>query len=643
MLITEKLNAFYFKITNGIQSNFVLTQAHSLSHSIKMSILYCGAPHFKSAAKQHRQANYNFIKVLNELVDNVIKKGTEIRITTQVDDNQQLQSVSISDNYYLGFQNLDKMGVNNPFNMGYIASTHDDDRETSEFGVGMKAGAVSAANELRAYTRSQNPDGTHYYKEVICDFIRMEAEEDVSASYNPRINEITQSNYEFHHPFARGSTVVLSKIRGSIYPRTTQEKITEDLCKHLSITYSRLILERGVEIKVNGTKVEPAYDFFEDPKCAPFCVEKELHVLEVGGGSREYIMKKTADRTTWQKYGSDNKWHQLSDGESYMAKLVENGYTFVYVPGSCLTLRTTFTLYSDKYHNPAQEFPMTEDALSIYKDNRLYGNKSLFTHNNGIHNYTKHDANFVSKSLGKDLGITYNKEITMNGTNELTMVIKSALEDSKRGFSADTSTGVNAKLCKKAIDCGIIDRSTCPKAKLASMYRQPDASSNSSDDASVSSKPEKKTKPKKQAQAPEPKEPAQVQAPEPKEQVQVQEPEQKEQVQAQVPEPKEQVQAQVPATPATQEQAPEQVQVQAQVPATPATQEQAPEQVQEQEQVPEPKEPEQKPMQNDKALQRTIAIIVRLKELIAEECELSENTLSIIEMALSQAPGLNTK
>ena len=133
------------------------------------------------------------------------------------------------------------------------------------------------------------------------------------------------------------------------------------------------------------------------------------------------------------------------------------------------------------------------------------------------------------------------------------------------------------------------------------MYRQPDASSNSSDDASVSSKPEKKTKPKKQTQ----------------------EPEQKEQVQAQEPEQKEQVQAQVPATPATQEQASEQEQVQVQ--------------------APEPKEPEHKPMQNDRALQRTIAIIVRLKELIAEECELSENTLSIIEMALSQAPGLNTK
>ena len=124
-----------------------------------MSILNTGAPHFKSVMKQHRHANYTLAKVLNEFIDNIIKKTDEIRIFTQVDDTEKLQEIRVSDNYIHGFDNLDCDGVNNPFNMGHIKIAHDDDSETSEFGVGMKAGALSAANQLNVYTRIKlNPE-----------------------------------------------------------------------------------------------------------------------------------------------------------------------------------------------------------------------------------------------------------------------------------------------------------------------------------------------------------------------------------------------------------------------------------------------------------------------------------------------------
>ena len=138
-----------------------------------MSILNTGAPHFKSVMKQHRHANYTLAKVLNEFIDNIIKKTDEIRIFTQVDDTEKLQEIRVSDNYIHGFDNLDCDGVNNPFNMGHIKIAHDDDSETSEFGVGMKAGALSAANQLNVYTRIKLNDGTYKFIEVICDFIRM--------------------------------------------------------------------------------------------------------------------------------------------------------------------------------------------------------------------------------------------------------------------------------------------------------------------------------------------------------------------------------------------------------------------------------------------------------------------------------------
>jgi len=75
-----------------------------------MTTLNTGAPHFKSVMKQHRHANYTLSKVLNEFIDNVIKKTNDIRVYTQIDDSEKLQEVKVSDNYINGFENLDNDG-----------------------------------------------------------------------------------------------------------------------------------------------------------------------------------------------------------------------------------------------------------------------------------------------------------------------------------------------------------------------------------------------------------------------------------------------------------------------------------------------------------------------------------------------------
>ena len=145
----------------------------------KMQSLNTGAPHFKSIAKQHRHANYTLEKVINEGVDNIIKKASEIHINTQVDSDKRLQELRISDNYSYGFESINEVGIQNPFNMGHIKSGHDDDDETSEFGVGLKAGALSAANQLSVISRV----GDNFH-EVICDFIKMEREDNSSINGN---------------------------------------------------------------------------------------------------------------------------------------------------------------------------------------------------------------------------------------------------------------------------------------------------------------------------------------------------------------------------------------------------------------------------------------------------------------------------
>jgi hypothetical protein len=125
------------------------------------------------------------------------------------------------------------------------------------------------------------------------------------------------------------------------------------------------------------------------------------------------------------------------------------------------------------YHtkNPKSEPDLPEDSVYIYKDDRNYGKQSILKHNNGVHNYTLHEIDFVSKRVGKDLGITFNKEILMNGNNDLIIAIKSALMDSRSEFTADTHNGKNATLCEKAIKKGLINLQTCPEAKLSATHR----------------------------------------------------------------------------------------------------------------------------------------------------------------------------
>ncbi len=443
-----------------------------------MMSLNTGAPHFRSIAKQHRHANYTLEKVINEAVDNIIKKATEIHLTTDVDSDGRLQELKISDNYINGFESINQEGVGNPFNMGHIKMGHDVDDETSEFGVGLKAGALSAANELLVVS---NVGGAYY--QVICDFLKMEKEEDVNASYNPKIKTITEADYKQLHPFPNGSSIIMSKIRDTICDRTTQRELTDRLKKGISETYSRF-LTQNMRIFVNGELVAKEVDFFSDPKCVLFTVKKRLYVLEKGS-DKIFIMNKTIENPVWQIYVKSidkSKWEALKQsGQEFMTEKMKEGYKYAYSTGSvfsdgsCMEIDSIFTFYSDLFHTKNKDTEseiMPSDMVQIYKDNRKYGKKSFKKHNNGCHNYTLHRVDFSSKKIGKELGITFNKDITMEGTNDLIMAIKAAVDDSRSTFNADTSTGTNEKLCEKAVKRQVLDWTKCNIEKLSTAHKE---------------------------------------------------------------------------------------------------------------------------------------------------------------------------
>jgi len=452
-----------------------------------------GPKHFRAEVKKARHSNPSLAKTLKDLIDNAFKKATLIKITTTVDENR-LRCVCVSDDIELGFENTEKTGIENPFNFGYESSAHSDDLVTSEFGTGMKSGATAAADQFNIYSRILTEDGSWKYIDVSFDILSMCDIQDVVKSYSPNLRIITQEEYRVRHPFEQGSTIKLSNIRECIYPRTTQEDIGKFIYSEVSATYARYIA-KGINIEVNGKRVEPAYDFFEDPKCKPFTVTKKMYVLEKGV-DRLYLFRKTPNAL----YEYNSKKDKLEKTNKSIPELMRVGYNHVYAPNNdtdsaCMELDTTIVMYSDMFHRQdGKDLPMPEDTVFIYKDDRCYGKNSPFTHNNGCQNYTVHQINFLPKNLGKDLGMTYDKDIKLNKDNELKRAILSALEDSKKGFTSDTGKLANVKLCQKALDLGILNRETCPLAKLAKVFRPSESTSGSDADSAPRSRSKKSKK-----------------------------------------------------------------------------------------------------------------------------------------------------
>ena len=436
-----------------------------------------GAPHFRALRKQYSHSNYTLEKSINEFIDNVIKKQVDVIIYTRVSDEGDILRIDIKDNFYYGFTNLELEGEYNPFNMGHINISHDNDDETSEFGIGMKAAAISTANNLTVYTKVRNV----CYK-IDADFIRMSEEKDVNDSYNPFITQISEEEYLREHQLTQvrehqcgydielthGSTISLTNIKSSAYNKCDQATITEKLIKGIRDTYSEYI-RAGSRIIVNGKQVDPEYDYFTDKNCEPFNIHKKIYCFCKEFKEEIYCLK----NLFYVFDQKNNKWEKitLSNGiENFIREKEADGY----ILEDTIDIISTITMYSN--HNDGKllrDIELPRDIVEIYKDSRKYANKSLKKGtNNGAHNYTTHCIKFKSKKIGKKLGITFNKDITLENENMYTNAIRSAIIDNKTYFSSDTSTDLNRRLCKKAIDLNLIDINTFPNDKLHKFYKR---------------------------------------------------------------------------------------------------------------------------------------------------------------------------
>jgi hypothetical protein len=188
-----------------------------------------------------------------------------------------------------------------------------------------------------------------------------------------------------------------------------------------------------------------------------------MFILKKPGDMNElFLIEKKIERSVWQIYDKvKDEWIGLDKGEDRLSCYLREGYELVYNVDKMNALKetirteTTFSFYSEN------DCDLPFDSVLIYKDKRLYGKKNFVKNNNGTNNYTIHKIEFTSKKIGKMLGITYNKEITMDVNNDLTKSLKSSIAENRREFNADASTSKNKELCDKAIKKNVINWRTC--------------------------------------------------------------------------------------------------------------------------------------------------------------------------------------
>ena len=431
-----------------------------------------GAPHFRGLLQQYRSTEHTINTIINEAVDNIIKKATQIQIKTEVnDENGLIKSISISDNYSGGFENINNKGCNNPFNMSHMREGQKLDNETSEFGVGLKAGALTAGDKLTVYTRVNNK----YYK-VIMDFIKMKNEADVMKSYNPQVYEYDNNQeYKDFHPYEYGSTIIFSEIREIIHHKTTNNELTKYIIDNISLTYA-IFIKNNVKILVNDKIVHPQESFFDDPKSSPFTIKKLLYVLShKRDRNLRYVVKTIREKNKDVQKNSEiiidnqNSTFKISSVNVDVQELLNKGWEFdgsiSQTEKAAMLIETTFTKFSDKFKNNIESNLMPKDKIEIYKDNRLYGNYPFSIRNNGVHNYTFHRLQFISKDIGKKMGITYNKRINDQVNNDLTNIVKYIIGENRKYFSADSNTILFKKLEKEAIEWKILPTPPSPPVK----------------------------------------------------------------------------------------------------------------------------------------------------------------------------------
>jgi hypothetical protein len=399
-----------------------------------------GAPSFRGMYRQLVQSDYTFLKALKEFVDNVITKCSKIYINSIV-VKDKLLSVTISDNYSEGFKHLHKQGSDNPLNLAHIRDGQTDDNEQSQFGIGFKAGSMSTCHKMTIITKTDEAGCT----KVISDYIRMNEQD----TFNSQIFPISPQEYASIHPFEYGTTIILDNIRENICGKMSEQQIKELIINELSSTYNYIICEQNKEIyvSVNGKEEKINYKepFNRKPKCIPFTKSGTVYKCEY---NEEILYYNQYDDNTIVIYNNSlNKLYTEHQTLKIMKEIKDKVKIAV--------ITTTFVYF--QIIDPITKLPYESEKdtelpfgkIDIFRIHRQIGTWRA-RGRNGSKNYTQTEIHIDSKKIAEEIGLTFNKNVSEDHSNDLTKSLREFVKDMTKPFNADTTTSQYIELEKIA-------------------------------------------------------------------------------------------------------------------------------------------------------------------------------------------------
>jgi hypothetical protein len=384
-----------------------------------------GCQHFKSLGKQILAENNTLASAISDMADNIYGVGKVITedqcnlfkalcdIKFEYDEGS-LYKITVADNILHGFKDIHKNSTENPLNMGHIRLGQSQDRETSEFGTGLKKALIFLAKFAEIYTRCVEPNGSVSYVHIVFDFVEMMNRDDPEDSYEPtRFEIISEEVFRKFHLFETGSTVILSSLRESDITfdslkgiRLETSAFEYNFRKEISNKMSDLIRAQIIQITVNGENVEVKDDLLS---MIPNKVVNTFSVDFNGKNEPTEIYRKSltpTGRPQIMRYDVSETSFKRADPAALEAFLLKGSVREL----SMDSLTTKDTDFEDSH----QRF----DFTAIKRDGRCFGEvKITKTEKDGYSNHIYHEINYASKQLNNFIGVGSNKRVVSDKSN----------------------------------------------------------------------------------------------------------------------------------------------------------------------------------------------------------------------------------
>jgi hypothetical protein len=423
-----------------------------------------GGPHLKGMIQHARASGYTFESAIGDVADGSItqKDSNYCKITSfnNINDNNIVNSIKISDNNELGFHNILDSGVNSPMNWTHESDTHLDSDDVSEYGLGLKSGSVNLGDKMTLYTKyTDKITDKIKYLMVILDWNKMSLKESPEC-YNPdMIINISVEDYKNQHPFDNGSSIVIESLNRVLVPKDKKSfdfrleqyikrvysyftnnitievnnKVIEPYISPLNkINYPHTIIEYKIWILWNSSNIDYNIVISKKRKNKGYCNFKKLCVSRRATHTSKYLIEtiKTLDFNELTANASSITELWFKGTNTYGFDLNEPKKGSVYIRRGNRYI-TDPTIYTDSSHK------------EIIIDPRYsFNNKS----NNGEYNYHYLELYYTDKRVNKLLGQEFTKRLGQNFPDNLLTHTLSNVEK----FIRSASQGLgNASTWKK--------------------------------------------------------------------------------------------------------------------------------------------------------------------------------------------------